>query len=100
MRRGTDIELIGKVRVEAHVGGLNDRVVVAGLVENVGDEWVPDEGVFAVGDLAALRVEQDQGRVESVAVAGRAQVEDPGGALSWNVEAEENRNRRQNRGGR
>src|SRR6266404_1833530 len=89
MRRRTDIELIGEIRVEAHVGGLNDRVVVAGLVESVGDERVPDEGVFAVGDLAALRIEQDQGGVESVAVAGRAQVENPGLAFVRDAEAEE-----------
>src|SRR5262245_55357864 len=89
MRRSADIELIGEVRIQSNVCRLDDGVIFAGLVESVRDERIPDEGVFAVRELAAVQVQQDERRVEAIPVAGRAQVEDPGLAFPRNAEAEE-----------
>src|SRR5204863_2985841 len=77
MRRRPDIELIRKIRVVMAVCRLYHGVIGTGLLELVVNEGVPDKNIFTVPKLAVMGIEQNQRRIEAIAVSGGAQVENP-----------------------
>jgi len=81
VRSLADIGFVGEGGVEADVRRLHDDEVFAGFGELVREEGIPDEPFFVVVDLGAVGVEQKEGGVEAIAIAGRAEIEDPAGAF-------------------
>ena len=81
MRRPADIELICEVGVDAPVR-LHGQIVNAIAGECVCEERIPDEMVLDVAEFGPPLVQQNERRVEPVAIARGSQVEDPGLALA------------------
>jgi hypothetical protein len=83
-----DVERVGEVGVVVAVGGLDDDDVVAIGGEVEVEKGIPNEAFFGVGEFATVGVGEDESGVETVALAGGAEIEEPVGVFGG-VETEE-----------
>ena len=88
VRRLPDVERVGEVRIVVTVGGLDNDDVLAVIGEAEMEERIPDKSFLGMREFAARGIGENQRGVQTVAVAGGAEIEEPMGVFGG-VESEE-----------